>query len=105
MHPAIRKFSLSGEVKDNYLVSQRNLLDKVMIDAMREQGCVPVLGLGPLFSTRYDKKRDVLIFQVSYYGVKVGKKSWEIEGMDLSGRMLKRTPPSKLEPSSEESES
>jgi hypothetical protein len=76
-----------------------------MLDQMREAGYVPVLGFGPLFSTVYDFQRDVLLFEVSYYGVKVGKKSWEIEGMDLSGRMLSRTQPNRLEQSSEESES
>lgn len=105
MHPTVRKFSMSGEVLDSDLVRQRDLLDHIMLDQMREMGYVPVLGFGPLFSSKFDFERDVLTFDISYYGVKVGKRSWEIEGMDLSGRMLNRTPPNKSEQSSEESES
>lgn len=105
MHPAIKKFSLSGEVSDNMLVRQRDLLDRVMSDKMRETGYVPVLGLGPLFSTVYDQERDVFCFEVSYYGVRVGKKSWIIDGMDLGGKMINRsTPKDKSGPSSQELE-
>lgn len=106
MHPTIKKFTVSGETRDNILIAQRDLLDHEMIYQMREEGYVPVLGLGPLFSTVYDRDRDMLKFDVSYYGVRVGKKkSWDLEGMDLSGRMLPRTRPSRSEPSSEELES
>lgn len=105
MHPAIKKFSLSGEVSDNMLVRQRDLLDHVMVDQMRETGYVPVLGLGPFFSTIYDQERDVICFEVSYYGVRVGKKSWIIDGMDLGGKMINKSiPNSKSEQSSQESE-
>lgn len=97
MHPAIKKFSTSGEVTDSVLPRQRDLLDHIMLEQMREAGYIPVLGLGPFFSTKYDVERDLLIFDVSYYGVRVGKKSWDIEGIDLAGKFLRRTPPSKLE--------
>jgi hypothetical protein len=61
---------------------------------MRENGYVPVLDLGPFFSTKLEKDGHYS-FLLTVYGVYVGrKKSWKIEGMDGGGKYQPRYTPS-----------
>lgn len=77
---------------DADIIRLRAQWEKMLIDDMRDEGCVPVLGLGPLWSTSYDQEKDIYNFELTIYGISVGrKKSHEIEGMDVSGRLISRS--------------
>ena len=99
---------MSGLVaSDSDFIRIREQYEQLIITDMRDDGCVPVLGLGPLWSTKYNQEEDVYDFELTVYGVSVGrKKSQEIEGMDVSGSLIKRsTPRDKSQKSSPQSES
>jgi hypothetical protein len=108
MHRPIKKFSMTGTVaSDADFIRIREQYEKLLVTDMRDDGCVPVLGLGPLWSTLYDEEEDNYSFELTIYGISVGrKKSLEIEGMDVSGNLIRRsTPPDKSKKSSRPAES
>jgi len=94
MHRDIKRFPLDGIMKDDSdFIRLRAQFETLILHQMRDSGYVPVLDIGPLFSTRlldngnYD-------FELTIYGVYVGrKKAWTIEGMDGLGRYLPRSTP------------
>jgi len=107
MHRPIKKFTIDGVIADDAdFIRVREQWEKLLITDMRDGGCVPVLGLGPLWSTSYNIEKEQYLFELTIYGVSVGrKKSLEIEGMDVSGTLIKRsTPPDKSQKSSPQSE-
>lgn len=92
MHRPIKKFTVDGLfASDADIIRLREQWEKMLIDDMRDGGCVPILGLGPLWSTSYNKEENTYTFELTIYGISVGrKKSQEIEGMDVSGRLINR---------------
>lgn len=63
-----------------------------MIEEMRFGGYVPVLDLGPFWSTSL--KDEHYDFVLSMYAVYVGKaKAWEILGTDGTGRIYQMSSP------------
>jgi hypothetical protein len=96
MHKKVKRFGLEGTIADDSMfIKSREDYEKMLTDSMRDSGYVPVLGMGPYFSTTFDHDRKVYAFVVSAYGVFVGeKKGWKYEGLDLSdGRLYKKTTP------------
>jgi hypothetical protein len=97
MHKTIKRFGFEGEIGDDADFARlRTMYEKMIVDDMRENGYVPVLDLGPYWSTSYVQKRDSYDFMLSVYGIYVGRRrSWQIEGM-VNGRELKKyIPPTK----------
>lgn len=92
MHRPIKKFTLDGTLADDAdFIRMREQWEKLLITDMRDGGCVPVLGLGPLWSTSYDAAKEQYLFELTIYGVSVGrKKSLQIEGMDVTGNLIPR---------------
>lgn len=94
MHKDLKRFHIESEIADDsFFIQQRVTQENLLIDMMREGGYIPVLGLGPFWSTslnengRYDSV-------LSIYGVYVGKrKSWEFMGMDGSGTLYPSSTP------------
>lgn len=86
MHKELKRFHLSAEIADDkYFIQQRDTQEKNLIDLMRDGGYVPVLGLGPFWSTELNEKGTYNSL-LSMYGIYVGKrKSWEIMGVDVYG--------------------
>lgn len=85
-HRQVKRFQEKGRIADDSdFIRTRETLDKLMIESMREEGYIPILDLGPFWSTALDG--DHYSFVLSYYGVFVGReKAWKILGMDGSGR-------------------
>lgn len=76
---------------DSDFLRLRVQYENLIIHGMREEGYVPVLGLGPYFSTRWLEDGKVYQFKISIYGVKVGRKqSWNLEGIDVEGHYHRR---------------
>lgn len=92
MHRKIERFGFSGQINDDSdFIRLRAQFESLVITQMRDDGYVPVLDLGPLFSTKYHKD-GTYTFVLTVYGVYVGrKKSRCIEGMDGSGKYLPRS--------------
>jgi hypothetical protein len=93
MHKDIKRFPLDGIINDDSdFVRLRAQFETLIVHNMRDDGYVPVLDIGPLWSTKYDMKKDCYSFELTVYGVYVGKKkAWHLEGMDGSGRYLPRS--------------
>lgn len=92
MHKDIKRFPLDGRINDDSdFVRLRAQYETMILHNMRDSGYVPVLDLGPLFSTRLDKDGHYS-FELTVYGIYVGrKKAWTIEGMDGGGKLLPRS--------------
>ena len=108
MHKRIERFGFDGEIGDSKdFIRLRSQYEAQVVDQMRSDGYVPVLDLGPLFSTKLNKKTMTYSFELTVYGVYVGKKkACNIEGMDGHGTFLLRpTRKVKSSPSSPISES
>lgn len=96
MHKDIKRFPLDGQINDDSdFIRLRAQFETLIIHQMRDMGYVPVLDLGPLWSTKLEGKH--YTFELTVYGVYVGrKKACTIEGMDGSGKFQPRyTPNSK----------
>lgn len=90
MHDNIRRFALDGEIGDDTDFARLRVeFSKTIVDNMRDVGYVPVLEMGPYFSTEFvpsekKKNRGTYKFLVTAYGVSVGRKrSWGIQGIDM----------------------
>ena len=93
MHKKIERFGFDGVIGDDTdFIRLRSQYEALIVDQMRSDGYVPVLDLGPMWSTRWDKKSESYAFDLTVYGVYVGKKkACNIEGMDGSGKLLPRS--------------
>ncbi|AXH49199.1 hypothetical protein HWB76_gp203 [Streptomyces phage Blueeyedbeauty] len=106
MHKTIKRFGFEGKVNDDADFPRiRAQYESLILREMRELGYVPVLDLGPYWSTEYVKPDDAYEFVLSVYGVYLGRRrSWEVEGIS-NGREIKRpTPPTKSKQPSEPAE-
>src|SRR6478736_7398288 len=85
-HRPVKRFQEKGSVADDSdFIRTRETLDKVITDGMRDEGYVPILDLGPFWSTSLEGEH--YTFVLSYYGVFVGReKAWKTLGMDGAGR-------------------
>lgn len=91
MHKEIHRFNMSGVIRDDSdFIRLREQHESQIITQMREDGYIPLLDLGPLFSTAIIDKG--YTFDLTVYGIYVGKRrACLIEGMDGVGRMLPRS--------------
>jgi len=92
VHKKIERFGFDGVIGDSAdFIRLRSQYEALVVDQMRHDGYVPVLDLGPLWSTKWDKNKESYAFDLTVYGVYVGKKkACNIEGMDGSGKYLPR---------------
>lgn len=92
MHKKIERFGFDGVIGDDTdFIRLRSQYEALIVDQMRSDGYVPVLDLGPMWSTQWDKKKESYTFDLTVYGVYVGKrKACNIEGMDGTGKYLPR---------------
>jgi len=107
MNRNIKKFALDGEVGDDANFARIRLLyEKMIIELMREDGYVPVFGIGPYWATEYIVQENKYRFLSTVHGVYVGRrKAWMIQGITLDDRnILFPTPPTKSKGSSETAE-
>lgn len=93
MHKNIHNFGFNGTIGDDSdFIRLRVQYEALVVRQMRDEGYVPVLALGPLFSTEYVSEKEHYTFDLTVYEIYVGKKkAWLIEGMDEAGRLLQRS--------------
>ena len=105
MHKPIKNFSIDGVVGDDSAIPRlRNQFEHMLLTDMREDGYVPVLGLGPYWSTSLNDKGQY-DFILTVHGVHVGKEeACKVEGMNLDGQTVLRIPPIKSQKPSTKSE-
>lgn len=92
LHKNIKRYTIDGVVKDDSDFIRTRITFELMLNkGMRDEGYVPVLGLGPSWSTRWDESKEQYAFVLTLYGVYVGKqKAKTLEGVDGSGQWFER---------------
>jgi hypothetical protein len=83
-HKPIRKFGISGLIKDDSsIVRLRTEYSKLIDTEMRAAGYVPRLDLSEDFTIKFNHTKEYFEFKLSVYAVYVGKKKSEwILGID-----------------------
>jgi len=87
MHKDIKRFHIESEIgDDSQFIRQRDQQEHMLLQMMRDAGYIPVLDLGPFWSTKLnDKERYDSV--LSIYGIYVGKrKSCMYVGVDGAGK-------------------
>lgn len=104
-HKPIKRFSLLGTIRDDSSIERLRLeYRKLLEDSMRLSGYVPRIDIDEDFTIEYNNKQETFNFEISAYGVYVGKKKSEwILGVD--GTRVVLTQKSKLKEYSLEQES
>ena len=92
MHSNVKRFQVDGIIGDDADFPRlRAHYEHLLAKEMRNNGYIPVLDLGPYFSTEYQSKQ--YNFVVTAYGIYVGRrKAWEIQGI-TNGRLVSMTTP------------
>lgn len=90
MHKTLKRFGMEGEVRDDADFSRlRAQYETLITHSMRAEGYVPIIGLGPFWSTVYNKEKGSYDFTLSLHGLHVGrKKSSLIQGITAEGRII-----------------
>ena len=83
-HRPIKKFALDGVIQDDSKIGRlREEYLRMLGLEMKLSGYVPRLDIDPDFTIEYNDKADSYSFELSVYGVYVGKKKSEcIVGVD-----------------------
>ena len=91
LHKKIRTRQQSGVINDDSdFLRTRETIEHLMLEEMREEGHIPILDLGPSFSTELVGEH--YRFLITFYSVYVGrKKSWTYLGIDTDGKMYPMT--------------
>lgn len=97
MHKTVRRFGMEGKVADDATFPRlRAQYENMILRKMRDLGYVPVLDLGPFWSTSYVKADKNYDFIISLYGIYVGRRrAWEVEGIWNGKEILRHTHPHK----------
>lgn len=92
MHQNIKRFGMKGSIDDDSSFPRlRAQYESLIVQQMRGEGYIPILGFGPFFSTKYLEKGNLYEFKISMYAIKIGEdKAWKIEGIDLDGNQHTR---------------
>src|SRR6476661_4848867 len=95
MHKSIKRFGMEGVINDDSdFFRLRQQFERHIIIEMRDLGYVPVLDIGPFWSTVYDKDKESYYFTLSIHGYRVGRKAaCTIEGITGGGKMIPRNIP------------
>jgi hypothetical protein len=98
MHSNVKKFQVDGIINDDADFPRlRTQFEDMLVKGMRSDGYIPVLDLGPYFSTEY-RQDETYNFLITAYGTFVGRrKAWEIQGICNGRPVLMTIPKNKLE--------
>lgn len=90
MHSNVKRFQVDGIINDDADFPRlRAQFEDMLVKEMRGSGYVPVLDLGPYFSTEYNDSK--YNFVITAYGIYVGRrKAWGIHGI-ANGRPVSMT--------------
>lgn len=91
MHSNVKRFQVEGIIKDDADFPRlRTQFEDMLVKDMRSCGYIPVLDLGPFFSTEYRIDQSYN-FVVTVYGVYLGRRrAWEIMGIS-NGQLIPTT--------------
>lgn len=93
MHDDIKRFSLDGEIGDSNVVEAKERLVAFLESQMRDNGCVPCLDLEPQFTRSYNVESETYDFELSVYGIHVGRtKACDLAGI-MGGKMISKSTP------------
>ena len=83
-HKSIKRFHISGSIKDDSSFWRlKDQYIQLLISEMRFAGYVPRLDINPDFTVDYNKEKECYEFELSIYGVYLGKKQSQwIDGID-----------------------
>jgi hypothetical protein len=84
-HKPLKKFSLDGSIHDESATPRlKNEYIRLLISEMKLTGYVPRIDIEPDFTIDYNSKKRCFDFEVSVYGIYVGRKKSEcILGIDV----------------------
>jgi len=101
-HRAIKRFSLDGNIHDDSAIARLKIeYLNLLATEMKLSGYVPRIDINPDFTIRYNEQHKYFEFELSIYGVYVGKKKSEwISGVDETRPIF--TPQNKLKEFSKE---
>jgi hypothetical protein len=88
MYPRkIHDFWMSGVILDDSVFqSSRENYERLLVQQMRDKGYVPVLDMMPQFSVKYNQDKNEYGFNITMYGIFVGKKkAFKLEGFSGQG--------------------
>jgi hypothetical protein len=95
MHKELKRFHIESEISDDsQFIKQRDTQEHMLLQMMRDSGYIPVLDLGPFWSTKLNEKAryDAVL---SIYGIYVGKrKACTLAGVDGTGKYYPISTPS-----------
>jgi hypothetical protein len=99
-HRSIKKFNLNGKIHDEAATPRlKEEYIRLIVSNMKVQGYVPRFDIEPDFTIDYNYNKQYFEFELSIYGIYVGKKKSEcIQGID--GNKVIYTPPNKSKESS-----
>jgi hypothetical protein len=83
-HKPIRRFFLDGNINDDAKIARLKIeYIRLLVSEMRLSGYVPRIDIEPDFTIEYNEKTESFTFNLSIYGIHVGKKQSEcIQGID-----------------------
>ena len=99
-HKPIRKFNLGGQISDESFIPRlKDEYIRLLISAMKLNGYVQRFDINTDFTIQFNNKKQYFEFEISLYGIYVGKRKAEwIQGID--GTKVIYTQPNKLKESS-----
>lgn len=96
MHDDVKRFYSYGEITAQEFVSAREELIRLIESTIRDEGYVPLLDMTPQFTRQYNLEKELFEFELSVYGVFIGKEeSWQIAGLMDGKRVPLSTRPTK----------
>lgn len=83
-HKPLKRFGLEGQIYDDSAIWRLKIeYMRLMIAEMRLSGYVPRIDIAPDFTMSYNEKSESFNFELSLYGIYVGKRKSEwIFGVD-----------------------
>lgn len=93
MHDDIKKFFLTGEISDKDIVKAKERLVEAQEAIMRDEGFVPDLDKEPQFTMSYLPQLSKFTFELTIYGIHVGRdKAWATGGI-MGGKIISKYTP------------
>jgi hypothetical protein len=95
-HKPIKKFSLNGLINDEASMPRlKTEYIKLIVSQMKIKGFVPRFDIEPDFTIDYNEKKHYFEFELSIYGIYIGRKQTECI-MGIDGNRVIYTPPNRL---------
>lgn len=77
-HKPLKKFGLDGSIYDDAAIPRLKIeYTRLIISEMRLSGYVPRVDIAPDFTLEYNDNTKAFIFELSLYGIYVGKRQSE----------------------------